>query len=832
MGSTEVVVAVNPLTVQERIKRSQDLAKQSTDQLAASKGLVTAPVTAVGTGAIGGTPQQQAMAGTPAQKQGALAAAVAKPLAGETGLEQAMKVKPQAAIDTAKAKEMDRFSASLGTFGDKVNQWIEGVLATTTAADTGLKAKLELTEDQKKTITDTIAKLPPEAQGNAQTRIDDALIYLTSQGGLDNETMARQAIETLNEMLGRDTVDKLLAGTQYEGLWQDISKTTAGQLETGVQQQARGADSKLTLQDITDLGTSPAEIAQLLGIKEEQVAQLTLGDFQQQLQRVGQQQFGETQQVAANIASALVSETEREALRGTMRELEEAGIAGVEGQFQQLINDIEQGSVITIAGKTYSIEEFLAEGTISRIAEQYYDGDKELADRLAAEEPQLKKWLDDNKAGLTALIAAGSGRAQELKTHNETEDAIRKEVNDAGLLEGLDLKDANYKPGTVLSFGEKPDWSKGGTAIQGIIAMKPEQRPKALSNLSSTLTSAQTSGLDVNELKNSDPNLFLDDELVAEYNNKAVQWKMTQQTLKSNDPIEILNTVLADDTTLEEIQKILEQDAYLVSINQEPSEWWDLTGGDGTLDLADAQAIAKSSIRPPSLKGAAKRDNFGMDALKVKDAQISGSIADFTERFWENDKQVTADEIIKAYQDGTATLSNMLNWYQAMGRPGPDDPSPSKRALFYAYSKVRDIEVAKEYNAMGYGSDGFPEGLKTTIADGLFKDGDFGKLDSAVPVLENAIKDLTKYLNRTTNPDIKWRVEQNLAELQNNLNAVLSKIDDILNRPLSNKNDTTKRRPGELLVEGIEDLGGDISQGAKQVVESVIVNPIRKSYRI
>lgn len=828
-------MAVKPLTLQERIKQSQALAKSSTSQLAAEQGLAVAPVSAVGTGTIGGTPQQQAMAGTPAQKKGALAAATEKVAAPgpETGLEQAMKVKPQTALDTAKAKEMDRFSTALGTFGDKVNQWIEGVVSAVTTGPAGLRATLQLTDEQKKAVTDTVASLPPEAQGNAQTRIDDALAYLSSQaGGMADETRARQAIQTLNEMLGRDTTSALLAGTEYAGLWQDINKTISGQLETGIQAAARGPDSKLTLQDITTLGTTPDEISSLLGISPEQVSQLTLGQFQQQLQGVGQRQFGQTQQVSANIASALVSETEREALRGTMRELEEAGIAGVEAQFQQLVNDIEQGATIDIGGKTYSVEEFLAEGTISDIASQYYAGDKEMADRLAKEEPQLKAWLDSNRTGLIALIDAGAGRSQELKTHNETQDQVRQIVQAyPDLVKQLKLdQDEQYRPGFVMPVGKNVDWSKGGTALQGILTgLDPSQRPTALANLSSTLASAASANLpsEVEVLKNTDPNLFLDGELVANYNGNITKYKAAQKTLASNDPIAVLNSVLENDIVAEDIQAILEQDAYLVGLGQEPSQWWKLTGGDGRLDLADAQAIAKSSIKPPSLAGTQKNDKFGMDSVRLPSSPppISGPLADFTNRFYD-DKRVTADEILNSYREGEFSIGQLLGMYKAMGRPGPDDKSPIKRAMYQAYAKARDEEVAKEYSALGLESNGFTSGLENAINNAVIAYStpgidNLGAFSEVKAVVKGTVDSITRLLNQEKNPDMRWKYQQDIATIQNTLAQAEQRAASQVQQQAI--------QPSNTKLGDVEQAFTDIGTGLGDIIRDTAVTPVEKA---
>ena len=114
--------------VADLIEQNQKKLK-STQQLAGEAGLPTPPITAVGTGTLGGTPQQQAMAGTPAQKKSVLEAVtrVAQPT-GETQLEQARLLRAPAVetqADQASKAKVQQLIQGLGTFGAKAVELID-----------------------------------------------------------------------------------------------------------------------------------------------------------------------------------------------------------------------------------------------------------------------------------------------------------------------------------------------------------------------------------------------------------------------------------------------------------------------------------------------------------------------------------------------------------------------------------------------------------------------------------------------------------------------------------------------------------------------------------
>ena len=392
------------LSVQDSAERQRLLASQSTSELAASKGLQVPPTTAVGTRALGGTPQQQAMAGTPAQKQSAIASAtkVAAPT-GETALEQAKTLRgPSVASveDEAKKRKAAGFATALGTTGDKVSEFIAGALAKIPT----ITAKAE--------VADTNSIITNITDPSIKAQVTASLSLLADPALAADKRLAEEA--KLAGLLN-STPDTILTKDQKTALYQSATATTAdvaGKMVASV----KGDDGKLTLSDITTLGTSPAELASLTGLSEEAIGNMSIADLQNTLATVGQTTFGETQAVTSGMASGLLSSTERAALRDTLRSLEETGVAGAESQYTSLLKDIDEGATVTVGGKSYSIEEILNEKTVTQILTDYFNNPESPSSKLlAAEEPDLVTWANKNSAGIKDLIAKSAGASGELK---------------------------------------------------------------------------------------------------------------------------------------------------------------------------------------------------------------------------------------------------------------------------------------------------------------------------------------------------------------------------------------------------------------------------------
>jgi len=417
------------MTLQERIKRSQQVgseAKQPTvNQLASNAGLPS-PNTAVGAGMIPGTtPDQAKMMGTPAQKQAKVAS-----LGGETALEQAAKLRAPSvatAEEEAKKRKAVALSQGLGTFGDKATELVETtfrnitgqqVQAAPTAAPTaGAPAPEPAALNLK---LDTASSRFAGKSADQMTKISQLVNDIaTMPAGADRNAVTMQ----LNAELGL-TGETALKSEEVSSLISKLPETVAGAAATAV---TKTVGDKVTIGDLQQVGTDINEISSLLGIPPEQVSELTFGDLQNRLATIGQETFGETQQVQAGMVSGLLSPTERAALRDVLATMEETGIAGAELQVADIGKDIAAGTTVTVGGQQYSIEELLAADEMTDIVKQVLSDPKgKLAQQLKVDSPDLFNWIAKSEAGLKTLLAATETGVKEFKTIQEKNLAVVK----------------------------------------------------------------------------------------------------------------------------------------------------------------------------------------------------------------------------------------------------------------------------------------------------------------------------------------------------------------------------------------------------------------------
>jgi hypothetical protein len=373
----------------------------------------------------GTTPDQAKMMGTPAQKQAKVAS-----LGGETALEQAAKLRAPSvatAEEEAKKRKAVALSQGLGTFGDKATELVETtfrnitgqqVQAAPTAAPTaGAPAPEPAALNLK---LDTASSRFAGKSADQMTKISQLVNDIaTMPAGADRNAVTMQ----LNAELGL-TGETALKSEEVSSLISKLPETVAGAAATAV---TKTVGDKVTIGDLQQVGTDINEISSLLGIPPEQVSELTFGDLQNRLATIGQETFGETQQVQAGMVSGLLSPTERAALRDVLATMEETGIAGAELQVADIGKDIAAGTTVTVGGQQYSIEELLAADEMTDIVKQVLSDPKgKLAQQLKVDSPDLFNWIAKSEAGLKTLLAATETGVKEFKTIQEKNLAVVK----------------------------------------------------------------------------------------------------------------------------------------------------------------------------------------------------------------------------------------------------------------------------------------------------------------------------------------------------------------------------------------------------------------------
>lgn len=503
------------MTLQERIQRSQQVgaeAKQPTISTLANQANTLVPSSAYAAGAIPGTtPDQVKMMGTPAQKQAKVAQ-----LGGETQLEQAVKLRAPAEAtteDEAKKRRAAAIAQGMGTMGDKAVELVERTFANITGQQVAGAAPAE---GATGTITLALDNAAKQLEGKTPEQVTNITNLINSIATMAPGADRNAATLSLNQALGL-TGANALSADMVPGLIAKLPETVA---QAAAGQVKATIGEKLTVKDLGDLGTSPAELAALLGVDEAAISEMSLSDLDNALASLTQTQFGETQAVQAGIVSGVLSQAEKNALRNVLATLEERGVAGAEFQVGQVAKDIVEGRQITVGDQQYSIEELLATDEMTDIVTQVLNDEKsEFSLSLKETSPDLYNWIVSSRAGLENLVKEAGKGVGTFKTVQEKN--IKLLTPFAGQKEymkslGINIDDFQVDAqGNPIDLTEEitvngvkmPRWkapvAQGGLppAAQLLLSLPPEKQGVSLTNLSQ-LPADQIKDLTAKELLN------------------------------------------------------------------------------------------------------------------------------------------------------------------------------------------------------------------------------------------------------------------------------------------------------------------------------------------
>lgn len=574
-------------TLQDKVASgAQALARQKSptvQQLAAKQGLAAAPVTAYGTGLVGGTPDQAKMAGTPAQK----GTAIAQALPTETELSQA-KLLRAPAVESAEESEKKEKTAlavkSLGTFGLKVKGMVDSV------------------------FSNIVGKGPEQPPAQVQFKLDTAATKLRTLAptalATVSELITKIATETdpnkkneltlsLNAALGLNTIDTQLNAAEVPGLISSLPETVATTAQAAVQ---KTVGDRLNVADLGELGTSYEELGTIIGATADEIRNMSIGELQTKLATTAQQTFAPVQAAQAGLASGLLSPEERAALRQSLIQLSETGQVGAAQQLSSLVEDIDQSAQIQIGNNKYSVDELLNSTEMTDIVKDVLaDPEGKLnpfVAQLKKDQPDLYNWIIKSKDGLQQLV---TGAQAGVKSFQELQEANRK------ALEPLTTQKEFFTKLGVnldqLSAG-KVDITKLPPSAQYVLS-QPSGAQAATAERLSRLGADSIKDLTPEEIKNLRPE--------AE-NGPAAQWLAANERLidqgRLDTPERILEAYTGTDVDLATLDNDISTSRLAAALGYPGGNAaeLDVVSPFGKFDEKDAEVLKQRVTAIPSLK--------------------------------------------------------------------------------------------------------------------------------------------------------------------------------------------------------------------------------------
>lgn len=405
-----------------------------TSQLAGQAGLVAPPTSPAGVGAIGGTPKQQDMAGSGAQKSNALR----QSLDTSNTLQEAEADKryrsAMTAEEQAESQKQKRLGEVFGSTQQKVQDLINAqmnvqpaVAAPTLQAPGGLTAQAGLAD----TLLGNI-----QVSANPQEDVDHMWGLLTGYLNGGRASNDPDVVSAINRLAG-------LTGQTTDQISQSAADAAQKQIQSGTGAAAANAIAGPGAANVSallpSLGTNRDELAQLLGINPGVVDTLTLDQLDELVGGISPQGADlSTAETEAAAQSGLSGAAERAAMRERSRELSTSGVAASEAQLEQLGHSLANADQVQFGGRTWTTEELLRDDTISQMVSDYL---------MAPEGSEIRKSLegDPNAAGLLSFI-------------NKYQDALTDAAKSIGsaATAATGIQEANSKLSSVGGF-QLPD---------------------------------------------------------------------------------------------------------------------------------------------------------------------------------------------------------------------------------------------------------------------------------------------------------------------------------------------------------------------------------------
>lgn len=356
-------------------------------ELAGKAGLQAPPTTPLGAAMLGATPDQQKMAGTPAQMQSAIRLSTE----GTDVLAEAQRRRQtrmeMTGAEQAKAKRAESL-AGLTSAEKKTQELINSFMPK--AAEPGPA----ITAEQKiaKTIPTTLPGIT-EAQFTA-----GRLLLVQAQEAIDKGLeIDSNILAQLNTAFGRTAENPLTAN--------DVKQLLSNSIDVVAQKGTEAVRNELTVQDLVAdgrLGYTSEQLAKLLNVSEDVLKQTKVGDFEALINQVQAEAFSTAEQLRQQAASGLIGQAERAGARQQLRDVSATGVAAVEADVQRIEDAVARADVVTFNGKQYTVGDLLKDENISQFIKDYLNADEATKKKIEAAEPEFTGWIKNHVAGLSA----------------------------------------------------------------------------------------------------------------------------------------------------------------------------------------------------------------------------------------------------------------------------------------------------------------------------------------------------------------------------------------------------------------------------------------------
>ena len=271
-------------------------------------------------------------------------------------------------------------------------------------------------------------------------------------------------------------------------------------------------------------GLSQPELAELLGIDEVKLSELTVPELNDQIRLIEQEEFARVEELRNVASDPSSSASERRQARQLLNDLGAAGVVASEADVDQLIQKVDEADTLTFGDEVISVEDFLSDENLSNLTREYLDADEETQAKFS------EKYGSDFTNFIQQHQAALEAASDQLDDLNTEVDTIQEENEALGEVEGLGKLDSELLESIIPGYG-------------GFTFDRLEAPPilEAINNPAVSQVERQRIADSLSELNDLSPELA---QLVADYSIEDLKslGALDEKSQEWNDHVQFLKT--------------------------------------------------------------------------------------------------------------------------------------------------------------------------------------------------------------------------------------------------------------------------------------------------
>lgn len=371
------------------------LTEMSGEELARQQGLSSAPPTPLGAQGIGASQDVAKMAGTPNQIRAMVQDSLMERTRTRDLMGESERTNGRARYSVESLQEKMNVLEGLGSLEGRIPEYIKTQLSTAktvsvpntvdVAAITGHLASLGIVDDQTAIAAAVKAVEAVRRAGATPAEVYAALKALKIDATISDGTT--ELATKLRPFFRDATID-------------DIKKQIATSLQdfSDVKLKNLGDD----FAPDKDLATNKNEIGAILGLTDEQIGDLTLGEVRSQLKAWKTRNFQDVEILRDVLKDPSYSMYEKDFARQRLAEMGAVGVTSIEQKTNNLEAQIAEGDTVVVGGQAVKVSELMSDPKLKAVIATALDSDEELT-KLDKTDADLAKWIRANKAALVPV---------------------------------------------------------------------------------------------------------------------------------------------------------------------------------------------------------------------------------------------------------------------------------------------------------------------------------------------------------------------------------------------------------------------------------------------